>query len=79
MDLGGGIPTLPHFRFMGDDVHLHLPGDGNHFLAHGWILPPYASFIILCFHLREGLLAKEDRDVLAEHQRQITLSGEVGV
>ena len=50
---------------MGDDIHLHLTGDGNHFLARGWIFPPNASLIILSLHLGEGLLAKEDRNVFA--------------
>ena len=64
---------------MGDDVHFHFPSDGNHSLSRGWLLSSNASFVILGLHLGKGLLSKEDGNVFAEPQGQVTLGDEISI
>ena len=71
--------NLSHLCFMGDDVHFHFPSDGNHFLSRGWLLSSNASLVILGLHLGKGLLSKEDGNVFAEHQGQVTLGDEMSI
>ena len=66
---GWDLSTLAHFSFVGNDVHLHLPRDGDHFLPCGWLFPPDASLNILGLHFGKSLFAEEDEDVFAEDQR----------
>ena len=78
MERGGGIS--PHFRISASWAMMFISTSrAMAIISRGWLLSSNASLVNLGLHLGKILLSKEDRNVFAEHQGQVTLGDEMSI